>query len=327
MNLVPAVYECEYDKIEKKPTRDGFGTGTAEEGRENKDVVVLCGDLADSTRASWFAKEHPDRFIEVGVAEQNMVGMAVGLALVGKIPYVSTYAVFVPGRAWDQIRISVSYGNFPVKIMGAHSGISVGPDGATHQALEDVAITRCLPNMTVIVPCDAEETRKAVRAAAKLKGPVYIRFHREKVPVITTKDTPFEIGKAQVYREGKDVAVIAAGVMVFEALQAAAKLAKEGIDVRVINLGTVKPIDEETVIKAARECGAVVTAEEHQVMGGIGSAVMEVLGKNAPVPVEMVGVQDRFGESGQPDELMEKFGLTSKDVLKAIKRVLERKSA
>ena len=318
MNLVPNLKD-----VEKIPSRDGFGHGLVEAGKKNKNVVSLCCDLTDSTRASWFKKEFPKRFIEVGVAEQNMMGIAAGLSFTGKIPFISSYAVFNPGRNWDQLRVSVCYSNANVKIEGAHAGISVGPDGATHQALEDIAITRCLPNLTVIVPSDAIEAQKATVAACLIKGPVYLRYGREKVPVITTKKTPFKIGKAYVYREGKDVAVVACGILVYEALIAAEKLQSEGISVMVINNPTIKPIDKETLIKAAKKTKAVVTAEEHQIHGGLGSAVSEVLSQNCPVPMRIVGVKDRFGESGKPEELLKKFGCTSEAIIKSIKEVLK----
>ena len=298
------------DNVERLPSRDGFGHGLVEIGKKKKNVLSLCCDLTDSTRAAWFKKEFPDRFIEVGVAEQNMMGIAAGLSFTGKIPFISSYAVFNPGRNWDQLRVSVCYSKANVKIVGAHAGISVGPDGATHQALEDIAITRCLPNLTVIVPSDAIEAQKATVESTRIKGPVYLRYGREKIPVITTKKTPFKIGKAYIYREGKDVAVVACGVMVYEALVAAEKLQEEGISVMVINNPTIKPLDKETLIKAAKKTKAVVTAEEHQIYGGLGSAVAEVLSQNFPVPMKILGIMDRFGGSGQPEELLKKFGCT-----------------
>ncbi|MFH1671402.1 MAG: transketolase family protein [Candidatus Portnoybacteria bacterium] len=313
------------DKLEQKPTRDGYGEGLVELGKKNPNVIVLGADLTGSTRCDWFRDEFPDRFIQVGIAEQNLVGIAAGLSLVGKIPFASTYAVFCPGRNWDQIRISVAYNEANVKLTGAHSGVSVGPDGATHQALEDIAITRCLPNMTVLAPCDAIETKKATLAAGEMKGPVYLRFAREKTPVFTTERTPFEIGKAQIFKEGKDAVIIACGPIVYEALLAARDLEKEKISVAVVNNPSIKPMDEKTIIDAAKKTGAVVTAEDHQVMGGMGSAVCEVLAKNASVPVEMIGVQDRFGESGSPEELMKEFGLLAENIKEAVKKVIKRK--
>jgi transketolase len=311
--------------IEQVPTRNGYGEGLLELGAADEKVVVLTADLAESTRVLEFGKKFPERFIECGVAEQNMMGLAAGLALYGKIPFVSSYAVFSPGRSWDQLRVSVCYSQANVKIAGAHTGISVGPDGATHQALEDVAITRVLPNLTVIVPCDAVETKKTTLQAAKIQGPVYFRFGREKTPVMTTLDTPFEVGKAYVMREGTDVAIIGSGPVLYNALLAARELEKERISVMVVNNHTIKPIDAATITSAAEKCGAVVTLEEHQVMGGCGSAVCEVLAQHYPVPVEMVGVQNTFGESGKPDELIEKYGMGKSAVMEAVREVLKRK--
>jgi len=318
MNLVK-----EFENIEKVPTRDGYGLGLVELGKKNKNVVALCCDLTDSTRVSWFKEKFPNRFIEVGVAEQNMAGIAAGLAASGKIPFISSYAVFSPGRNWDQIRVSICYSNANVKIQGAHAGISVGPDGATHQALEDIAITRCLPNMTVIVPADSVEAQKATEASIKIKGPTYLRFGRDKSPIITTKKTPFKIGKAEIYKEGKDVCIIACGIMVYEALKAAEELSKEGINAMVINNHTIKPMDKNTIINAAKKTKLIVTAEEHQIFGGLGSAVAEVLGEHNPVPMRFVGIKDRFGESGDPNELLKKFGCTSKNIIKAVKEIIK----
>ena len=314
------------DKLKQKPTRDGYGEGLVELGKKNPNVVVLGADLTGSTRCNWFRDEFPDRFIQVGIAEQNLIGIATGLALVGKIPFASTYSVFCPGRNWDQIRISVAYNKANVKLTGAHAGVSVGPDGATHQGLEDMAITRCLPNMTVLAPCDSIETKKATLAAGKMKGPVYLRFAREATPVFTTPKTSFKIGKAEVFRKGADATIIACGPTVYEALLAAHDLEEDGLSVGVINNHTIKPIDQETIIEAAERTGAIVTAEDHQVMGGLGSAVSEVLAKNEPVPIETIGVQDRWGESGSPEELMKEFHLLAKDIKEAVKKVLRRKS-
>jgi len=308
------------------PTRDGYGLGLVWLGENNPNVVVLTGDLSESTRSSWFAEKFPKRFIEVGVAEQNMMGIAAGLALSGKIPFVSSYATFNPGRNWDQLRVSVCYSGANVKIAGAHAGISVGPDGATHQALEDIAITRVLPDLVVIVPCDKIEAQKATIAmAVEIKGPAYIRFGREKSPVFTTEDTPFKIGRAEVFREGDDVAIIGSGMLVYNALQAAEELHKEGISCQVVNNHTIKPIDRKTIAAAARKCGAVVTVEEHQINGGAGSAVIEVLAEEYPVPVERVGMPDSFGQSGQPAELIEHYGMGKSAIIKAVKKVLKRK--
>lgn len=314
-----------YGNFEKIPTRDGFGHGLVELGKTNPNVVVLCADISDSTRALWFAEKYPERFVEAGISEQDMMGMAAGLAAVGKIPYVSTYGVFCTGRAWDQMRTTVAYGEFNVKIASAHGGISVGPDGATHQSLEEIALSRVLPNMSVVVPADYWETKKATLESARIRGPMVIRFGREKVPVITTPETPFRFGKAETFRFGNDVTVFACGPMVYEALAAAKELEKRGIDVRVINMHTVKPIDEEAIIEAAKETGAIVTAEEHQVAAGFGSAIAEVVVENYPVPMRRVGVLDRFGESGEPDELMVQFNLKSADIIKAIEDVMRRK--
>lgn len=316
----------DFEKKEGIPTRDGFGDGLAEAGEQDKRVVTLCCDLTDSTKSNVFSKKFPERFIEIGVAEQNMAGVAAGLSFSGKIPFMTSYAVFNPGRNWDQIRVSICYSRANVKIMGAHAGISVGPDGATHQALEDIAITRALPNMTVLAPSDYEETRKATLAAAKLNGPVYMRFSKSKVPVISTRDTPFRIGRAEIYTEGNDVAVVACGPLVYEALLAAKKLeGKAGV--MVINSHTIKPLDVKTIVDAARKTGAIVTAEEHQINGGLGSAVAEALAENHPVPMERVGVRNTFGESGQPDELMDRYGLRSSNIIAAIRKVLKRKSS
>ncbi len=312
--------------VVQRATRDGYGDGLVELGAKDPRVVVLCGDLKESTRAEWFEKKYPDRFIECGVAEQNMVAMAAGLALAGKIPFVATYAVFCPGRCWDQVRISVCYQKLPVKLSGAHAGISVGPDGATHQAMEDMAVTRVLPNMTVIAPGDAEETRKAVHAAAAVDGPVYLRFARHKTPIFTTPKTPFAVGKALPLTDGDDVTIIGCGPMVYSALEAARQLKGKSIAARVINLPTVKPIDRAAIQKAARETGAVVSCEEHQRHGGLGSAVAEVLVEDGPpVPQEFVAQPDHFGESGTPDELLAHYGMDAAGIMAAVHRVLKRK--
>lgn len=307
------------------PMRDGYGKALMELCEKRKDVMVLDADVAKSTRTVWIRDKYPEHFLDMGISEQDMVGTAAGLALSGMVPFASTYCVFLAGRAWDQIRTTVCYNNLNVKLGGAHAGISVGPDGATHQALEDVALMRVLPNMTVIVPCDAEETRKATLAMAERQGPCFVRFGREAVPVVTDESTPFEIGKARLCREGSDVTVFANGAMVFEAQNAADALKKEGISVRVYDLHTVKPLDEEAVLKAAEETGCIVTAEEHQVNGGMGSTVAEFLAKHCPVPMEFVGMQDSFGESGDPQELMDKYGLNQKTIEEKIRKVLARK--
>lgn len=313
------------EDIEKVPTRNGYGDALLELAEKNNDIVVLTGDLAESTRVLKFAEKYPERFFEIGVAEQNMMGIAAGLALSGKIPFVSSYAVFSPGRSWDQLRVSVAYSRANVKVAGAHTGLSVGPDGATHQALEDIAITRTLPNMVVVVPCDYEETKKCTIAAAEYDGPVYFRFAREKTPVMTTPATPFTIGKVQEFRSGHDVTIVACGPLVYEALLAAEELSKEGIEAQVLNNHTIKPIDKDGLVAAGKLTGAFVTVEEHQVMGGMGSAVAEVMARNFPVPIEMIGVQDSFGESGEPEELLKKYRMVAPDIVKAAKKAIKRK--
>jgi len=307
------------------PTRDGFGEGLIELGKRNKDVVVLSADLTDSTRAAWFKKQFPERFFGMGVAEQDMIGTAAGLALMGKIPFACTFGVFASGRAWDQIRISAAYMNINVKIAGTHGGISVGPDGATHQALEEIALMRILPNMTVIVPCDALEAKKATIEAAGTRGPVYIRLGRSGMPVITRPDDVFKIGKSVMMRDGKDLTIFACGQMVYESMLACDMLEKDGIGARLINLHTPKPIDKDAVIKAARDTGAIVTAEEHLIAGGMGSAIAEIVVQECPVPMKMVGVKDKFGTSGEPDELFEYFGLTAKHIVSSAREVLAKK--
>ena len=323
--------------IEQFPTRKGYGEGLLEAGEKNEKVVALCADLTESTKMDLFAKKFPERFIQMGVAEQNLATVAAGLANYGKIPFISSYAMFSPGRNWEQIRTTICYNNVPVKIAGSHSGVSVGPDGATHQAIEDIALMRAIPNMTVIYPADMHEAKKATIAAVGIDGPVYLRFAREKTPVFTTAETPFEIGRAEAIWDVEDsssetsgpqlidVAIVACGPLVHNALLAAAELEKEGIKVRVINNHTIKPMDEKTIIKAARDAGAVVTVEEHQVHGGMGSAVAEVLAKNYPVPMEFIGVQKRFGESGTASELVEHFGMGADSIKKAVLKVIGRK--
>jgi transketolase len=315
------------EKVEMKKTREGFGRALVDLGEQDPRIVVLVGDLSESTMVHFFAEKFPDRFIQVGIAEQNMCGIAAGLAAMGKIPFFATYGAFASCRAADQIRVTVAYSNLNVKIAGAHGGISVGPDGATHQAMEEISIIRSIPNMTMLVPCDFWETYKATIAAAKHQGPVYLRFGREDVPVVTSKETPFTFGKGEVFADGKDLTLIACGVMVYEALRARETLAERGIGARVINLHTLKPIDRELIMRAARETGAIVTAEEHQVNGGLGGAVAEVVVQSAPVPMELVAVHDRFGQSGKPAELMDAFGLRAKDIVAAAEKVIERKRA
>lgn len=333
MKLVENILDLK--SLEQKPTRDGYGLGLLQAGDENPNVVALCADLVESTRTEAFAKKYPHRFVEMGVAEQNMASVAAGLSAVGKIPYITSYAMFSPGRNWEQLRTTVCYNNRNVKIIGSHAGVSVGPDGATHQAIEDLAITRPIANMTVIAPCDIHEGQKAAYAILKIEGPCYVRYTREKTPVFTTKDTPFEIGKAQIFFEpsealakegGLDVSIISCGPLTHNAILAASELEKEGIKVRVINNPSIKPMDEEIIIAAAKDAGAIVTVEEHQVAGGMGSAVAEVLARNYPVPMEFIGVQNHFGESGDPNELIEHFGMGVVHIKEAVKKVLKRKS-
>lgn len=309
----------------KKATRFGFGEALVELGKKDPKIFVLGADTVSSVAINGFQEQFPDRFVNVGIAETNLIGMAAGLAVAGFIPFAATYGVFASGRPWEQIRTTVCYSNLNVKIGGSHAGLMVGPDGATHQALEEIAIMRCLPKMSVIVPCDMIETKKATMASAYKTGPVYIRYGREAIPIITKEETPFEIGKACVLREGKDLAIIACGTMVYEALMAADILEEKGIKAKVINMHTIKPIDEKAIIDAAKECGAIVTAEEHQIFAGLGSAVAEVVVKNAPVPMEFVGVNDTFGESGEPNDLMKKFGLKDVNIADAAQKVLKRK--
>ena len=311
--------------LKQAPIRNGYGEALLILGKENFKVIVLCCDLSESTRSLDFAKAYPDRFVQVGVAEQNLAGLGAGFAHEGFIPFITSYATFSPGRNWDQIRVSICYSGNNVKIIGSHAGISVGTDGATHQAMEDIAIMRVLPRMTVLVPCDAIEARKATIAAAKMDGPVYIRLAREKTALFTTDDTPFEIGKAFVFREGKDCTIVAAGPQVYYALQAANELAKEGIECEVINVVSVKPIDEQTITESVKKTGCLVSAEEHQVQGGVGSAIAEVLVRNFPVPQEFVGMPDHFGESGEPNELIAKWKMDSKGIIEAVKKIVSRK--
>jgi len=306
--------------------RDGWGEGLVELGKSNPRVVVLTADVKESMRVEEFAKKFPDRFIECGVAEQNMMGIAAGLSTAGKIPFVAAYAVFSPGRNWDQLRVSVCYSNLHVVIGGGHAGLSVGPDGATHQALEDIAITRVLPNMTVIVPADFEEAKKLTIAAAEMEGPVYIRLARERTPILNDQFSIFNQDSITKFSNLKtQAALIGCGPILYECLLAATQLHEEGIGVKLLNCFMVKPLDKQAIIDAAKECGAVVTAEDHQIAGGMGSAVAELLSQNYPVPMEFVGVKDSFGESGTPDELAEKYGLKAKNIILAVRKVIDRK--
>lgn len=295
--------------LKQEATRDGFGRGLVTAGGDEK-VVVLCGDLTESTRVNLFKDKYPERFIECGVAEQNMMGIAAGLALSGRTAFVASYAVFNPGRNWEQLRLSVCYSEANVKIVGAHAGLSVGPDGATHQALEDIAITRVLPNMTVVCPCDSLEAEKATIAIAKHHGPTYLRLSRAPSPIFTTEKDEFILGKAQVLVEGKDLTVVVCGPLTYEVLVAADKI-KEKISIEVINCPTIKPMDKHTIVSSARKTGQVITVEEHQITGGLGGAVCELLSEHHPTPVKRIGVNDRFGDSGEPMELWEAFGLSA----------------
>jgi transketolase len=309
------------------PTRDGFGKELVELGKKDPRIVVVSADLEDATRAEYFKNEFPDRFFSVGIAEQDMVGMAAGLSKMGFVAVVNSFAVFLTNRAYDMLRLDVCYNNTNVKVVCSHAGLTVGEDGASAQCLEDLAIMRVLPNIKVICPVDAIETRKATRAMIKTQGPVYLRTGRAPSPVITKESDPFEIGKAGVLRPGKDVTVIACGVMVSEALKAAELLQKENINVGVVNMHTIKPIDREAIIQSARETGAIVSAEEHQIHGGLGGAVAEVLAQNCPVPMEMVAVQDSFGETGKPEELLKAYHLKDVDIAAAVKKALARKKS
>lgn len=312
-------------KLEQEPIRKGFGKGLLEAGKRDVNVVAACADLTDSTQMSLFKAEFPDRFIEIGVAEQNLVTVGAGLAAMGKIPFVSSYAAFSPGRNWEQIRTTICLNDRPVKVVGSHAGISVGPDGATHQMLEDVALMRVLPNMVVIAPCDSVEAEKATLAMAADKRPNYLRLAREPTPVITTAKTPFEIGKAYVFAQGADITLIATGTMTYQALLAVELLYKDGIEAEVIHVPTIKPLDAETILKSIRKTGAVVTAEEGQIIGGLGGAIAELLAENHPAPLKRIGMQDRFGESGSPAELYEYFGLDAKHIHLAAHAVAAKK--
>ena len=311
------------------PTRKGFGYGLLAAGELDKNVVGLCADLTESTMMSFFADKFPERFVQVGVAEQDLVTVASGMAAMGKIPFCSSYAMFSPGRNWEQIRTTITYNDRPVKIVGSHSGVSVGPDGGTHQALEDMALMRVLPNIDVINPCDALEAKRATLALAKTGKPAYLRAERANSPLITTEETPFEIGKAEIYWLPDvglaQVGIISTGGLTHKAILAAKELESEGIKTKVLNLATIKPLDNEAILALAKECKAIVTVEEHQVAGGMGSAVAELLAKNFPVPMEFIGVQDHYGQSGTPDQLFEHYGMDKDAIKDAAKKVLGRK--
>ena len=347
--LNPKLFDQDVEQI---PIRKGFGEGLLKAGEMDKRIVGLCADLTESTQMHLFKQKFPERFVEMGVAEQNMASVASGMAAMGKIPFITSYAMFSPGRNWEKIRTTICYNNQPVKIVGSHAGVSVGPDGGTHQAIEDIAITRVIPRMVVISPCDAIEARKATLAIAKTMSPTYIRLAREKTPIITTEETPFEIGKAQlvfepnhskqndmksdiigenrsnekrVDEERAEIGIIATGALVYKAIKVANALEKEGKKVKVLNISTIKPLDENAVWELAHETGAIVTVEEHQIMGGMGSAVAECLARHYPVPIEFIGVKDVFGQSGTQNELLEHYGMDEKDIKEAVNKVLLRK--
>ncbi|MEX2006929.1 MAG: transketolase family protein [Candidatus Saccharimonadales bacterium] len=305
-----------------EPIRKGFGRGLVEAGKQYEQVVAICADLTESTQMHLFAEAYPRRFIEVGVAEQNLVTVGSGLAAMGKIPFVSSYAAFSPGRNWEQIRTTICLNDRPVKVIGSHAGVSVGPDGATHQMLEDIALMRALPNMVVMAPADSVEAAKATIAMVVDKRPNYMRLAREATPIITTSKTPFEIGKAYIFREGSDISLIATGTMTYQALSAAEVLAKEGVHAEVVHVPTIKPLDAHTILDSVIRTRHVITAEEGQINGGLGGAVAELLAENLPTPMMRVGVLDRFGESGQPQELLHHFGLTSAHIAKAAHHLL-----
>lgn len=315
----------EFTFAEKKDTRSGFGAGLLEIARKNPNVVGLCADLTGSMTMTAFKNEFPDRFFQVGIAEANMMGIAAGLTIGGKIPYTGTFANFSTGRVYDQIRQSIAYSEKNVKICASHAGITLGEDGATHQMLEDIGMMRMLPNMSVVVPCDHNQTKAATIAVAKHQGPVYLRFGRPKVPNFTDPDAQFEFGKAQILQEGADVSIFACGHMVWEALEAAKELYKNGISAEIINIHTIKPLDEKSIIQSVNKTGCAVSAEEHQVNGGLGDTIAQLLARKNPAPLELVAVMDHFGESGKPAELMKKYGLTATDIVTAATKAIARK--
>ncbi|MEK7140853.1 MAG: transketolase C-terminal domain-containing protein [Patescibacteria group bacterium] len=327
LKLNPKIFS---DDVEEVPIRKGFGQGLLVVGEANKNVVALCADLTESTQMIFFAEKFPERFVEIGVAEQNLVTVASGMAAMGKIPFCSSYAMFSPGRNWEQIRTTIAYNDRKVVIVGSHAGISVGPDGGTHQALEDIALMRVMPNMDVVSPCDAIEAKKATIALAKSPRPAYLRLVREKTPIITTEESPWGLGKAEIYWLPEvglaEVGIIVTGGLLHRALLVAKELESEGIKTKVMNLSSIKPIDKDAVVTLAKETRAIVTVEEHQVAGGMGSAVAEVLAQSCPVPVEFLGIKDKFGQSGTPDELIEHYGLGKNSIKEAVQRVLKRKT-
>jgi len=316
----------QYEMLDKKDTRSGFGVGLLELGRENEKVVALCADLIGSLKMQPFIDEFPERFFQVGIAEANMMSIAAGLTIGGYIPFTGTFANFSTGRVYDQIRQSIAYSEKNVKICASHAGISLGEDGATHQILEDIGLMKMLPNMTVIVPCDFTQTKLATKALIDIHGPCYLRFGRPKVPVFTTEDQDFEVGKVQVLSEGMDVSIFACGHMVWKSIEAARELAEKGINAEVVNVHTIKPLDEEGVLASVRKTGLVVTAEEHQRNGGLGDSIAQLLARELPTPMEMVAVNDQFGESGTPDQLFAKYGLDIPNIVEAAEKVMQRKS-
>lgn len=324
LHLNPKLFD---EDVEQKPTRDGFGTGILELGEKNQNVVVLSADLTESTRADAFAKKFPERFVEVGVAEQNMATVAAGLGVTGKMAFISSYATFSPGRNWEQLRTTVVYNKANVKIAGHHSGIMTGADGATHQATEDIAIMRALPDIEVIVPCDALEAHKATVASGEINTAVYLRYTRDKSPIITTQDTPFSRGKMQRFwiSGNPQVTIFGTGYMLYYALLVAKKLEEEGIETLVVNVATIKPLDEKELVQLARETGAFVTVEDHQVMGGMGSAIAEAMAQLSPTPMEFIGLQNTFAESGKPAELVEKYGMGVTAIADSVRKVINRK--
>jgi len=314
-----------YTVLGSNDTRSGFGQGLLEAGKRNQNVVALCADLTESVKMGAFKEAFPERFFQIGISEANMVGVASGLALSGKVPFIGSFAAFSTGRVYDQIRQSVAYSNTNVKIAGSHAGITLGEDGATHQILEDIGLMKMLPNMVVINPCDYNQTVQATIAAAEYIGPVYIRFGRPKVPIFISEDTPFQIGKALMINEGKDVTILATGHLVWEAIQTGEMLAEKGIDAEIINIHTIKPLDKEAILKSVAKTGCVVTCEEHQYNGGLGDSVAQLLALNNPKPIEYIGIDDKFGESGKPEDLMVKYGLKSNNIVEAVQKVIKRK--
>lgn len=322
MSHYPLVDNLFSDDVAKEPIRAGFGRGLKAAGEANESIVALCADLTESTQMHHFKEAFPERFVEIGVAEQNLVTVASGMARAGKIPFTSSYAAFSPGRNWEQIRTTAALNDQPVKIVGSHAGVSVGPDGATHQMLEDIALMRVLPNMVVVAPGDSVEAEKATRAIAENGKPSYIRLAREKTPIFSTEHSPFEIGKAYVLREGHDVSLLGTGTMTYQLLAAAEELEKHGVSAEVVHVPTIKPLDEHTILASVTKTGRVVTAEEAQINGGFGSAIAELLSEKKPTPLKRIGMQDRFGESGQPDELLDHFGLTGHKIAHTVKQFI-----